>query len=223
MDWITALSAVAAWVTANNWPIVVLAGALIFKNELCGLAKSFVTMSERVTRIAGVELQSQYNDQGSPLADTEAMFDLKSIDVLDNDTSLKPFYEHFAQLIDEKSINQQERFPRAVRAWAYTARARVFDAIARTSFETQIAALRSLSSKPTDKRGLRQFHDEYVKRARLNGFSETAIGDFEDWVAFLLSKELVTRGERGRYAVSNLGTAFLWHLDHESPPNSIEL
>ena len=161
------LSNVSTWLTANNWPLVALVIALTFKNAVDGLANGVVAMTNRVTRLAGVEFQSQEGQSDSPLAASEAMFDLKSIDVLDNDASLKPFYEHFVGLIENHSVDQQQRYARAVRAWAYAVRARWFDNIARMIFETQIAALRKIAIQASDKRGLRSFHGEYQRRAAL--------------------------------------------------------
>jgi hypothetical protein len=119
----------ASWITSNNWPIVVIIVALIFRNELKGIARGLSTMSSRVTRLGALEFQAQ--DKSSSVEVAGAVLDLTSIDVLDNDVALKPFYDHFARAIEDKSINPQERFPRAVRAWAFTARARAFDQIMR--------------------------------------------------------------------------------------------
>lgn len=150
MDWMDIGSSVAAWATANNWPLIVLCVALIFRRDIKGITGGLLSMSSRVTRLGPLELLAQENSKTSALSAGEQMLIPTSIDVLDNDVSLKPFYDHFANLIETSSINSQERYARAVRAWAFTIRARVFDDIARTIFETQIAAMRKLAQKSTD-------------------------------------------------------------------------
>lgn len=221
MNWLEAGAKLARWTTANNWPLVVLAIALVFRKEIKGIASGLLSMSSRVTRLGPLELLAQGAAQSSALSVGEQMFVPTSIDVLDDDVSLKPFYDHFADLIEKSSINSQERYARAVRAWAFTIRARVFDEIARTIFETQVAGMRKLTQKPSDKRGLRSLYDEYVHRALESGADEESIGNFEAWIQYPESKGLVEKVERGRYEITSLGSAFLAHLDSEHSPRPL--
>ena len=113
---------------------------------------------------------------------SEKIFDLESIDVLDNDVSLGPLYRQFAGLIDKHDASQEERYARAVRAWAYTARARAFDNIARSIFKTQIAALRKLAAQPSDRRSLRPHYVEHQQRALAIGIPEADIPNLDGWI-----------------------------------------
>lgn len=223
MDFFTSLvREAAAWVTANNWPIVALVIALTFKGVITKLAHDLSAMSSRLTRLAGLEFQTQTQS----VSDTtgEVMLNLKNIDVLDNDLSLGPFYDQFATLIESQTFNLNERYPRAVRAWAYTARARFFDNIARSIFESQVAALRRLKTLDSlDKRGLKPFYADHRNRALGAGIAEQEIVTIDEWMGFLSTKELVGRGDRGRYSITPLGTAFLEQLDAEGPNRFVEL
>jgi hypothetical protein len=222
MEWLEIGGKIASWTTANNWPLMIAGIALIFRRDIKGITNGLLSMSSRVTRLGPLELRAQEQAQTTPLSAGEQMFDPRSIDVLDNDISLKPFYDHFAELLATSSINNQERYARAVRAWAFTIRARVFDEIAATIFETQIAALRKLALKPTDRRGLRYIHEDYERRAVADGVEPNGVADFDMWVQYPIKQELIEK-ERGRYSITELGRAFLIHLENVQPTRVVPL
>lgn len=196
----------SAWTELNtlSWPVAVIILAIIFRNTVVEMGRGLVNLSQRVTKVAGVELQQQ-------VVETAAQ-DVPLSAVLDGDNDLANWTAPLDRELAARNFPAPELKTRLVRAFAFTNRARAFDGIMHTIYNSQVEALKKLSSEPMTKKGFQRYYQTHVERATAAGLAEQ-LGDIDNWIRFLQGENLMAKDNPGSYfRITDRGRAFLTHV-----------
>lgn len=187
-----------------SWPVPVIILAIIFRNTVVEMACGLVNLSQRATKVAGVELQQQVVETASQ--------DVPLSAVLDGDNDLANWTAPLDRELASRNFPGPELKTRLIGAWAFTNRVRTFDGIMRTIFDSQVEALKKLSNEPITKKGFQQYYQTHVERVTAAGLAER-IGDIDNWIRFLQGENLMAKDNPGSYfRITDRGRAFLTHV-----------
>ena len=219
------------WVTSVAWPFVAIFVALVYREPIMAIVKTFTTtgdtlkgLSSRLTKVGSFEFgqhqSSEIATKEEQLASTEVILN----SVAGNDPSLEKWIDDCRKAIETNNLSKADDLKeKLIRTWAYTLRARFFDQIANQIFETQVKALRKINAAPSDGRGLRRMHEEHCQAAILANIPVDEIAGLPAWMNFLISNGLVNKGETGPYHITDLGKAFLEYADALGLPHTVKL